>query len=468
MSVVRTILGWVAPLVILGAGVAAFLLMGSQPPPQRKQAEVAAATPVQTTGAVAETSGLTIEADGVVVPLREVTLAAEVGGRVLQKSSACNEGQFVKAGTVLFEIDPRDYELDVARLERELKQAGLAIEEIDEEITQSKTTIELARRQVELARREVARLDNLKAGKIVTESEHDRAIRDELTASNALVSLEGQSRVLAKRRNRLLEAQSLASTMLDKAKLDLSRTRIVAPIDGIVVEDKVEQDSFVAKGSPLVTIEDTRSAEVRTNLQMDEVARVWGGRRNGAAGDREAHEQLDTPATVVFTVGDAAYEWKGVLSRQEGRGLDEKTRTLPCRVLVSEPRAVTAIDRYGAPLPQLPAGAPQSLLRGMFVEVRVHVDSPEQLVSIPEEAQRPSGDVWVMRDGKLVILSPRPIQVAGGRVIFDSAASGLLPGDRVVTSQLSHPRDGMAIVEAGGTRSEPAVMAEAPDGNDAT
>lgn len=468
MSIVRTILGWLVPLAILGAGIAAFLLMGSQPPPQRKQAEVAVATPVQTTGATAETGGITIEADGVVVPLREVTLAAEVGGRVLQKSSACNEGQFVKAGTLLFEIDPRDYELDVARLERELKQAGLAIEEIDEEIAQSKTTTDLARRQVELARREVARLDNLKAGKIVTESEHDRAIRDELTASNALASLEGQARVLAKRRNRLVEAQSLASTMLDKAKLDLSRTRIVAPIDGIVVEDKVEQDSFVAKGSPLVTIEDTQAAEVRTNLQMDEVARVWGGRKNGAAGDRAAQEQLDTPATVVFTVGDAAYEWEGVLSRQEGRGLDEKTRTLPCRVLVSDPRGVKALDRYGAPLPQLPAGAPQSLLRGMFVEVRVHVDSPEQLVSIPEEAQRPSGDVWVMREGKLVILSPRAIQVAGGRVIFDSAASGLLPGDRVVTSQLSHPRDGMAIVEAGGLRSEPAVMAETPDGNDAT
>ena len=468
MNIVRSILGWIVPLAILGAGVAACLFMGSQPPPERKQADVAVATRVQTAAAAIETAGLTIEADGVVVPLREVTLAAEVGGRVRQKSVACNEGQFVKAGTLLFEIDPRDYELDVARLERELTQAGLAIEEIDEELSQIITTSDLARRQVDLARREVGRLGNLKADKIVTESEHDRAIRDELTAANVLAGLEGQSRVLAKRRNRLLEAQSLASTMLDKSKLDLSRTRIVSPIDGIVVEDKVEQDSYVAKGSPLVTIEDTRAAEVRTSLQMDEVARVWGGRRTAAAGAREAHDQLDTPATVVFTVGDSAYEWKGVLSRQEGRGLDEKTRTLPCRVLVGEPRAVTAIDRYGAPLPQLPAGAPQSLLRGMFVQVRVHVDATEQLVSIPEDAQRPSGEVWVMRDGRLVILKPHAVQVAGGRAVFDSASSGLLPGDRVVTSQLSNPRDGMAIVEAADSRSEPAVMAEALDGNDAT
>jgi len=467
MNVVRSILGWVLPLVILGAGIAAFMFMGSQPPPARKQADAAAATPVRTTDVRAETDGLTIEADGVVVPLREVTLAAEVGGRLLHKSDACNEGQFVKAGTPLFEIDPRDYEFDVERLERELKQAGHALEELDEELVQNGTSIDLAKRQVELARREAARLETLKAGKIVTESEHDRAVREELTAANALTMLEGQKRVLAKRRNRLLEGQSLAKTMLEKARLDLSRTKIMAPIDGIVVEDKVEQDSFVSKGTPLVTIEDTRSAEVRTSLPMDDVARVWGGRRNGDAA-RAAHDQLDTPATVVFKVGDAAYEWKGVLSRQEGRGLDEKTRTLPCRVLVSDPRAVTALDRYGAPLADLPPGAPQSLLRGMFVEVRVHVDPAEQLVSIPEEAQRPSGEVWVVRDGRLVILDPKPVQVAGGRVVFDAAASGLLPGDRVVTSQISHPRSGMEVVETGGPRAEPAVMAEKPGDNDAS
>jgi multidrug efflux pump subunit AcrA (membrane-fusion protein) len=403
----------------------------------------------------------------VVVPLREVTLAAEVGGRVLTKSKACNEGQFVKAGTLLFEIDPRDYELDVDRLEREFKQAGLAIEELDEELVQNGTTIDLARRQVELSRREVARLDTLKAGKIVTESEHDRALRDELTATNTLTTAEGQKRVLAKRRNRLIEAQSLASTMLDKAKLDLSRTKIVAPINGIVVDDTVEQDSFVAKGTPLVTIEDTMSAEVRTSLQMDEVAMVWGSRRRADSPARVAHDELDMPATVVFTVGDSAYEWQGTLSRQEGRGLDEKTRTLPCRVLVARPQDVVALDRYGAAMPQLPPGAPQSLLRGMFVEVRVRVDSPGELVSIPEDAQRPSGEVWVMREGRLVVLKPRAVQVSGGRVVFDSGTSGLLAGDRVVTSQLSAPRAGMELVDSGVATAAPTRTADSAGETDA-
>jgi multidrug efflux pump subunit AcrA (membrane-fusion protein) len=463
MNVVRAVLGWVMPLVILGGGIALFLLLGSQPPPARKDAATVSAVPVRTAEVELVSGGLSIEADGVVVPLREVTLAAEVPGRVKLKTPACNEGQFVKKGTLLFEIDPRDYELDVDRLERELKQSALAIEEIDAELAQNAEAAGLARRQVELAGRESKRLEGLKAGKIVTESEHDRALRDELTAANALTALDGQKRVLAKRRIRLEEAESLSATLLSKAKLDLARTRIVAPADGIVVEDKVEQDSFVAKGTPLVTIEDTAAAEVRTSLEMDDVSRIWRSRPEGDGGGESAHAELDTPVTVVYAIGDAEYEWDGTLSRQEGRGLDEKTRTLPCRVLVQEPRGVKAIDRYGARMPQLPPGAPRSLLRGMFVQVRVHVDSPGELVSIPEDAQRPSGDVWVMRDGKLLVVRPQPVQSSGGRIVFESAASGLLPGDRVVTSQLSNPRAGMAIVEPGASETKSAATTEGKD-----
>ncbi len=448
MNLVREVIRWLTPLVLLGAGIAAFMLLGRQPPPERKVAETTAATLVQATGAVQETGGLVLELDGVVVPLREVTLAAEVPGRVLRKSDACKAGRSVTKGTVLFEIDPRDYELDVARLERELSQAGLAIEELGEEILQNARAIELGRQQVALAHREVVRLEGLKSNRIVTESEHDRAIREELVAETSLTNLQGQARMLQKRKSRLEEAQALAATMLEKAKLDLSRTTVVSPTDGVVVNDAVEQDSYVAKGTPLVTIEDTSAAEIRTSLQMDEVARVWRTATAAETAAGAAHDLPETPASVVFAIGDRQYEWSGVLSRQEGSGLDERTRTLPCRVIVADPTAVRGLDRYGMPLDELPLGGPRSLLRGMFVEVRVHVDAPGELVSIPEEARRPSGEVWVIRDGRLAMLHPRPIQVAGGKAVFESGPGGLVPGDRVITSQLTHPRPGMAVTEA--------------------
>jgi multidrug efflux pump subunit AcrA (membrane-fusion protein) len=447
MNVVRTVVGWLTPVLILVAGFAVFRFLGSQPPPERKQADKPAAAAVRAVEAARETGGLTIELDGVVVPLREVTLAAEVGGKVLRKSEACKAGRFVAAGTPLFEIDPRDYEFEVKRLELEAAQAALAIEEVDEEIKQNATAVEHATQQLELARREVKRLDGLKSGRIVTEAEHDRGVREELTVTTTLTNLEGQARVLLKRKRRLEEAMALAGTMLDRAKLDLARTRVAAPTDGVIVEDHVEQDSYVAKGMALVTIEDTRQAEIRTSLQMDELSRVWRSAGLGKAAAGGPHEMPDTPVTVVFTVGDSRYEWDGFLSRQEGRGLDEKTRTLPCRVIVAEPAKVRAVDRYGAALETPPPGSPRSLLRGMFVQVRVHVDSPHELVSIPEEARRPSGEVWLIRDGRLEILRPRPIQVSGGRAIFESGPSGLVAGDRVVTSQLTNPRQGMAVVE---------------------
>ena len=467
MTALRSIGGWIVPLAILAAGIAVFLTLGSQPPPARKETPAAAALPVRMRPAETVAAGLTIAADGVVVPLREVTLAAEVPGRVRMKSEACNEGRFVAAGTVLFEIDPRDYELDIERLERERRQAELAIEELDEEVQQNAESIVLAKRQVELSRRDVARLEGLKAGRIVTESDHDRALRDELNAANALTTLEGQRRVQAKRRTKLLEAQLLAGTMLEKARLDLSRTTITAPVAGMVVEDKVEQGSFVAKGTPLVTIEDTSAAEVRTSLEMDDLARIWAGRRETAASDGRIGAQFDAPVTVTFRIGDAVYEWDGFLSRQEGRGLDEKTRTLPCRVIVPRPDQVRAMDRYGAALPVPPPAAPRSLFRGMFVQVLLHVDTPEPLVSIPEEAQRPNGEVWVMRDGRLQVLRPRAVQAAGGRLVFDSRSSGLEAGDRVVVSQIASPRNGMAVVEIEAA-SPPARQAATTDGEDAT
>lgn len=465
MSAIKTVAGWVVPLVILGTGVGIFLVLGRQPPPPRKEMPAASAVAVRTVVAQPVTDGLTVEADGVVVPVREVTLAAEVAGRVRGKAEECNEGHFVKAGSLLLEIDPRDYELDAERLARERAQAGLAIEEADEELAQNAASLDLARRQVDLARREVARLATLKAGKIVTESDYDRAVRDELTATNTMTGLEGQKRILTKRRNRLQEAQSLAGTMLEKAQLDLARTKITAPVDGVIVEDKVEKDSFVAKGTPLVTIEDTSAVEVRTSLEMSDVARIWGSMPESPA--NSGRGVFGTPVHVVYRIGDAAYEWDGVLSRQEGRGLDEKTRTLPCRVLVRDPDKVRAIDRYGVAMARPPAAAPRSLLRGMFVQVHVHVAASEPLVAIPEEAQRPSGDVWVMRAGRLEVLRPRPVQVSAGRLLFDAATSGLTAGDRVVVSPIAVPRPGMAVVEAG-PPAAPAARVEPPPAEDAT
>jgi multidrug efflux pump subunit AcrA (membrane-fusion protein) len=121
MTLFRTILHWTAPLLILGAGITIFMALGKQPPPPRVESAADAAVPVQTAVVLPQEEGIDVVTDGVVVPIREVTLAAEVAGRVVMKSPACQAGEHVTKGTLLLQIDPRDYELDVERLEREVR-----------------------------------------------------------------------------------------------------------------------------------------------------------------------------------------------------------------------------------------------------------------------------------------------------------------------------------------------------------
>jgi hypothetical protein len=66
-----------------------------------------------------------------------------------------------------------------------------------------------------------------------------------------------------------------------------------------------------------------------------------------------------------------------------------------------------------------------------------------------------------VRDGRIVVLSPKPLESRGGRTVYESSASGLVPGDRVVTSQLSSVRDGMAVTESGRGEREPVKTAAA-------
>ena len=133
MTIFQTLLRWASPFLILGAGIGVFLALGKQESPPRATVAAVEAVPVETAAVRLEEKGIDIVTDGVVVPIREVTLAAEVGGKIIMKSPSCESGEYVKEGTLLLQIDPRDYELDVERLQRELKQASLAIEEVDEE-----------------------------------------------------------------------------------------------------------------------------------------------------------------------------------------------------------------------------------------------------------------------------------------------------------------------------------------------
>lgn len=457
-----------APLAILIGGALGFVALKSlkatptsteRPPP----------IPLVVTELVrTHDGGLTFSVDGLVVPHREINLSAESSGRVASKADVCRAGTFVTRGTPLLEIDARDYELEVRRLERELAQADVSIDELDVEVANTQSLIDLAKEQLVLQRKELERIQTLADKGFSTPSELDRNKREELASLNTVTTLENQMALLRTRRSRLESARDLCQSQLEKSQLDLERTRIVSPIDGVIVQEMVEEDSYVQKGTLLVKLEDTSAVEVRCNLRMDQLLWLWSQQRRGetTASSREQRDYQIPPApvTVSYELAGKRYEWNGVLSRFDGIGVDEKTRTVPCRVLVSDPRQVRVTTADGRPAAS-PTGPP-ALVRGMFVTVRVQAQPGSALLAVPERAVRPGNRVWEVVDGRLSIRRVRVAHTGDDIVLVHSEGSELSPGARVISSPLAHADEGMQVeVRSSDERSgaDEAAAAESTD-----
>jgi len=461
-------LGWfretlrvIAPIAIVAVGIGGYMVLSAQREVPVRAADETEAPLVETVSVTQHSGEMDIEVDGTVVPYRDVTVSAEVPGRIAKKADICRAGRYVTQGTLLFEIDPRDYSLEVQRLANEVQQAVHQIEELDVEIANTESLIELAQEDLELQQRDLERIEDLANRNVLTESDLDDAKRLELAARNTLKTLNNQLALLTARKNRLEQAKLLKEIQLEKAQLDQARTKISAPIDGMIVEDMVEQDSYVQPGAALVKIEDTSRAEILCNLESRDIYWLWHDTQTGGDQSSEAVAQstgASTPApiddlpntyrlppvpvTVLYEAGGQRFAWDGRLSRYEGTGIDQQTRTVPCRVVVDDPRQWRPWKES-----QSVSGAPGALRRGMFVTVIVHVRPDTEILTVPRQAIRPGSVVWTVEDDQLRV---RPVQVADvddQQALVHAPASGIRAGDHVVLSPVAFAHDGMAVRE---------------------
>jgi hypothetical protein len=177
------------------------------------------------------------------------------------------------------------------------------------------------------------------------------------------------------------------------------------------VSESVEEDSYVAKGASLCTIDDTQRVEVLCNVRADQMLLILdqnSAAANSAAAaqtpsieaivekDRGAPNQYElpqTPVTVAYQVAgrdDMVFRWDGRLSRYDGIGLDPQSRTVPVRVRVDDPRKV--VSNTASTFNQ--SGGPPALVRGMFVECTFHTRPNRPLMLIPKLALKPGNQAW--------------------------------------------------------------------------
>ncbi|QGJ72184.1 Hypothetical protein PBC10988_39010 [Planctomycetales bacterium 10988] len=421
---------------------------------------------VQTVEVKPLTGTLDLEVNGIVVPFRDVQVAAEVAGRVTYKSEKCDVGNFVTKGTHLLTVDKTNYEIERDQLQLQVNQAGVEIEELDVEAVNTKKLIELAQRDVELQKREVDRLERLRERGSISESEVEDAERTLIAAETSVRQQQNQLELLETRKARLQQQQALTNRQLDRAVEDVKRAEIKAPLDGVILSEAVEQDSYVQAGTTLFTIEDTSKAEVRCYLRVEDLYWLW---RDNTLSDNSKETELDqadeletktlpveeaieeisadysfppTEVSVIYELGGQYFEWEGILNRYDGLGLDERTRTIPCRVVVEHPRKVEG--RRVDPKTGTRIGPP-ALLRGMFVNILIHCDPHTQLLVIPERGLQPGRKIWLIRDEVLTVVPVEVAHINEREAYIYSTEVPLEEGDQVVITPLEIVTDQMPV-----------------------
>ncbi|WP_372718847.1 efflux RND transporter periplasmic adaptor subunit [Novipirellula sp.] len=459
----------IIPLAIVVVAVGTVIALGKVGPSQRPPADASYAgrmkslTPVRTERVKSLSDfgkRLQLHVDGTVVPYREVRLATEVAGKIIFKSDKCEAGAFVKKDDLLMRIDPTDYELEVTRLTRLKEQEYEALGEVDQEMANTKRLIEVAIQDETLQQREVQRLQSLPGG-FASEGEIDKAKRAVLQSTQQRVGYENQLDLLRKRRARLEASERLASAQLNTANVNLERTEIRSPIDGVIVNEDAELNTFVARGSTIVTIEDTTKVEVATSLRMDQLYWVLDQADRSVtpvSGEGRGYDIPETPAIVEFEISGRegkVYRWDGRLLSYDGIGLDPTTRTVPVRILVDDPSAFKT-EGGSASL-----SGPSTLVRGMYVTVKLLIQPKTPLVVIPAAAMKPGNRAWEFVPDESVLEVSSQTSVLGDQSESPSPPTTLVSKVAEQANEASSKTDTAATDEAFGKTPE-----TIPDGFD--
>ncbi|MFQ5569744.1 MAG: efflux RND transporter periplasmic adaptor subunit [Rhodothermales bacterium] len=382
---------WLIGIGILAIGVIGMALMIALRPEPPKTEPVKQSPLVATVQPEAREGRLVVRGTGTARPIREVSLVAEISGKVIDVSSALVSGGFFRQGQVLLRLDTTDYVNAVAIAKAE--------------VTQRRFELLTAQEEVAVAREEWQRLQQ--------RTGLDR--QPDSTAMGSLVLKEPQLRAA---RARLKSAEA----RLNDARTRLARTRIVAPFNGRVRTKNADIGQFVGPGQPVASVYSTDAVEIVVPLSSRDAALMtdlWAREGGEGRGKR-------LPATVYSAFGGQQHQWDGYVDRTEGT-LDVATRTINVVVRV--------------PQPYRTAGRPP-LMVGAFVEVELQGMVLDRYFALPREALREDDTVWVVAQDTLRI---RPVEVVQevGETVY--VTDGIGAGDHVVTSPLAVMTDGMSV-----------------------
>ena len=223
-------------------------------------------------------------------PRFELTLSAEVNGKVIDLNRQFESGQVIKKGTVLGQINDTSYQQALTQAKTDVAQAELDLLEEQREGEQAKAEWLRSGLSGEPASPLVLRTPQLAQAKAALEN---------------------------------------AKLALKKAQQDVAYTQITAPFDALIISRDIQPGSYVQTGTQLGTLYSV--AEVEINVPLSE--QQW---KNLPAFDNA--QLAKTPWNVTLQSTDGLKQWQGYIERVE-QHLTQTSRQRSLVVVVDDPLA---------------------------------------------------------------------------------------------------------------------------------
>jgi membrane fusion protein, multidrug efflux system len=231
-------------------------------------------------------------------------LSSRVAGEIL--TVAANDFQRVKAGDLLVQIDPADYQAQVAQAEASVAAAQAALDNLSNQVELQYATIAQAEaQQVSAAAQEVEakqeqeRQQSLSQTESGTRQKFEQATaayakaQADVRASRAVIAAQRhQMEVLAGTKKQRAADVLGAQAALASARLRLGYTKIIAPFDGVVGERQVQPGDYVNIGSNLINVVPLPNVYVMANYKETQLTRVKPGQSVDITVDSFPNEKL--------------------------------------------------------------------------------------------------------------------------------------------------------------------------------
>lgn len=363
----------------------------AQPPPP----EVVVSTPV-----FQEVTDY-FEFPGQTAAIGEVEVRARVTGYIVKINF--EDGQEVKAGDLLFEIDPRPYQAALDRAKGDLARL---------KALQAK------------AQADLARAEQLRPSGAASQEDYDQAVA-QLAVQEASISS--------------------AEAAVREAELNLEFTRVTSPIGGRVGRRLVTEGNLVTAGQNnsviLTTVVTTDPVYVYFNIE--EPALLQYMNQDWRVGENvllSRIKELNSPIEIGLA-DEEGFPHVGTLDFLDNE-VDRETGTIQARGVFDN--------------------ATQYLTPGLYVHVRIPIGKPSQAMLIRERAIRKNLDEkFVLVVNAENTVEERPIKVGSLKDGMRVVLAGLKPDDRVIVEGTQRARTGSPVTPR---LAEAAAVAEASSG----